>query len=187
MAVFAISPRPAILNTSTGGIHRPEPTPTPADAWSAIRRSLSAPLPEPCALARAGESMRVGRTLGDGPLYPVAGPDSLEAEAVFRIYGTFKENDRYGIKVLWVAPPTFAGKILVRGVAADGTTLAFGIGQTPELRIEWKGGASDAWVEPDGWREAGGYTWVPGPGCHQWQVDMNAGTSLIVFRADLAE
>ena len=93
----------------------------------------------------------------------------------------------FGMKVLWVAPPNFAGRVLVRGVAADGTPVRFGHSQELDFRILWRGGASDGWVEPDGWREAGGYTWVPAPGCHQWQVDTENGSRVVVFRAGLAE
>jgi hypothetical protein len=125
--------------------------------------------------------MRLGPALGDGPVYPVASPISGDT-AVFPI-SPWREAGYFGIKVLWVAPPNFAGRVLIRGVAADGTTLRFGQTPTGEMRFEWKGGASDAWVEPDGWREAGGNTWVPGPGCSQWQVDIEAGSRVVVFRA----
>jgi hypothetical protein len=127
--------------------------------------------------------MRLDQVLGGGPVYPVA---QGRPDAVYEIFSTWQEAAFYGVKVLWVAPPTFSGRVLVRGVAADGTALRFEQRQRAELRIQWKGGASDAWVEPDGWREAGGYTWVPGPGCHQWQVDTESGSVVIRFQARLA-
>jgi hypothetical protein len=92
-------------------------------------------------------------------------------------------------KVLWVVRPGFVGQVLVRGVASDGKPLSFSrdasVRPSHELRIEWRASPDDAYRESDAWREFGSYTWIPGPGCYQWQVDFDAGTTLTVFEARL--
>jgi hypothetical protein len=89
------------------------------------------------------------------------------------------------VKILWVAPAGFEGRVLIRGVSGDGGPVGFSRGSLVpegELQIEWKrGSADDAWRESDAWREMATYTWVAGPGCHQWQIDTESGSQTIVF------
>jgi hypothetical protein len=146
---------------------------TVADAWEYLRRPMFGPRPGPCEPA-AGRivSDKFAEAFGTGPVYPVFGGVD---RAVLTINPAWKQDGGWPIKTLWVARPTFAGRVLVRGVGSDGTRLRFGHHHELDVRIQWKG-------DPAGeWREGGTNTWVTAPGCYQWQVDFDAGTMITVF------
>jgi hypothetical protein len=140
------------------------------DAWEYLRRPMLAFRPPPCEPASARTlSDKFAPGAGGGPVYAVGSVDG-----VFAI-SHWKENGLFGIKVLWVAPPSFVGRVLVRGSGSDGVRVRFNFSQELDSRIEWR-------RPSDGeWRESPSSVWVPGPGCYQWQVDFDAGTRLIVF------
>ena len=117
--------------------------------------------------------------MGQGPVFPVAGADS----GPIRLAADSQEDGYYPIKTLWVAPPGFMGDVLVRGLTVpDGTPLRFSAGfaeQADVLQINWPRSKEAEW------REWASFTWVPGSGCFQWQVDTADATLTVVFEATL--
>jgi hypothetical protein len=171
VALAQYKPQDSSLGVTTGGVYS---SPAPDDPWEHLRRPLASPLPLPCEPARGrAVSAKFAPAIGPGPVYPVGGPEL----AMYGIAASTKQQGYFPIKILWVAPPTFRDRVLVRGVGSDGSQLRFSESRGSELRIDWTGHAGQDW------REWASYTWVDGPGCFQWQVDVGLGSSLVVFEA----
>jgi hypothetical protein len=121
-----------------------------------------------------------GDVLGDGPVYAVrsGGIGSLND-------GT----DWLGEKVLWVASPDFTGHAIVRGGRIDAPgEMSFDSGP-PEYEMQFDT-VNGRYVRPVGpagadWYNWATYTRVKEPGCYAYQVDRDAFSYTIVFRAVL--
>jgi hypothetical protein len=130
-------------------------------------------------------SPEFGPAFGDGPVRIVLGTDVARFQ-----FGPPPSGGAWPLNSLWVAPPGYTGRVLVRGIASSGNTLRFrervGSDLTDEIRIEWKRGTlDDSRRESDAWRQSGSYTWLFNPGCFQWQVDTLEGSDAIVFEVRL--
>lgn len=173
------------LPTPTTPPRPPTTTPTPADAWSALRQrplhlprlAPSAPCPK---LLGHAVSPDFGPVLGDGPVYPAIGSDT----------GIMPTGDFN--KVLWIIAPTYTSPALIRGHQVDGPgTLTFngGLDQStyqgdwhdaprlPDLRLMGGAGYGTPWANfPT-------YTKVPAPGCYGYQVDGLNFSYTLIFQA----
>lgn len=189
MAMLSVALSGLLLACGTAAVDRSSAGKATPDIWEALRaRPLVAPTAEAgrCPVAAARQvSPDFGPALGDGPVYPVFG-----AGSVLR-YGYGDERGGFqgawgGMKVLWVAPPDFAGPALVRGRQLDGPNeVRFGAGMEPadELRLEPNPGVVGG---PSGWTNWPSYTRVRAPGCYGYQVDTPERSYLVVFRAEPA-
>ena len=166
----------AVAACSSSPAH-PSPSPTASpDPWAAL---LARPLQLPSATNaclpadQRTVSPDFGPALGDGPLYPVGFTDGVLSVGTFPSGG-----DWLGNKVLWVAPPGFTGKALIRGARIDGQgDIAFGDSPFPN---------SDLRLEPystGGWYNWPSYTRVKSPGCYAYQVDTADFSYTITFEA----
>lgn len=147
---------------------------SPTDHWGDLRRPLAVVgNGQPCDVATGRHlSDKFAPGFGNGPAYAVGGD-----RASFVDDPTARDDrGRFPVKVLWVADGRFAGLVLVRGFAVeDGTRIQFSGPALDELRIDWRGSASEDWRE---WASA---TFVTGPGCYSWQVDTADGSDVITF------
>jgi hypothetical protein len=162
----------------------PSPTGTaPADDWAVLRQR---PLKLPAMTAQgcpvdAIHDVSGWPVLGPGPFYPVG----LAPDAVLH-YGKFPDGGPWeGDKVLWIAPPDFMGRALIRGGQLDGPNeVRFEEGANPdtEMRLD-----TTLYPQPGQWYNRPSYTRVRGsPGCYAYQVDGLDFSYTIVFRAEPA-
>jgi hypothetical protein len=159
-----------------------------SDPWAKLRRPLHIPRiapGSPCPVTSARRaSTDFGLAQGPGPIYPVGGFPTLTF-----IYPPQPEQLWYGSqwsgqKVLWIARPSYRGRVLIRGRQLDGIhNVRFGSGLDPsrEMRLRSVGGSS-----PGGWQNRPSYTRLRAPGCYAWQVDGTTFSRVIVFQAVLA-
>jgi DNA-binding CsgD family transcriptional regulator len=126
----------------------------------------------------------LGIALGGGPVYPVLDADTAIDIGRFPIGGEWLGN-----KMLWIAPPGFTGKVLIRGGRLDGDgQVGFDNGAPAflaplsELRLD----TAAAGAPPSGeWYNWATYTRMQAPGCYAYQVDGDGLSYTIVFRAVL--
>lgn len=162
-------------------------SPAVRDLLSARRLRIPTITAAECPVASARRvSPDFGPALGDGPVYPIFGT----TDGVLR-YGYGDERGGFqgewgGEKVLWVAPPGFAGPVLVRGRQLDGPNeVRFGGGLDPPGELFLDDDLAVA-PSPSGWTNWPSYTRVRAPGCYAYQIDTAEGTAVIVFRAEPA-
>jgi hypothetical protein len=164
----------------------PHPKTPPDDPWAALRRPLHLPsvaTGERCPVTPARElSPAFGRGNGNGPVYPLVDRSLPFLYPVRRSQGWYPSKWS-GQKVLWVAPPSFEGRVLVRGRRLDGRyLLRFGD------RRRWPAGELRMTFGPErlgegGWLEFGTYTRLRAAGCYAWQIDGQSFSEVVVFRA----
>jgi DNA-binding CsgD family transcriptional regulator len=126
----------------------------------------------------------LGVALGGGPVYPVLDADTAIDIGQFPIGGEWLGN-----KMLWISPPGFTGKVLIRGGRLDGDgQVGFDNGAPAfliplsELRLD----TAAAGAPPSGeWYNWATYTRMQAPGCYAYQVDGDGLSYTIVFRAVL--
>jgi hypothetical protein len=159
-----------------------------SDPWAKLRRPLHIPHIAPGSRCPVTPAHRVSTNFsaaqGPGPVYPIGGFPTLTF-----IYPPQPDQFWYGSnwsgnKVLWIARPSYRGRVLIRGRQLDGNHDArFGSGLTPsrEMRLRSVGGSS-----PGGWQNRASYTRLRAPGCYAWQVDGATFSRVIVFQAALA-
>jgi hypothetical protein len=152
----------------------------------ALRRPLNLPVLRPGAECPVSErrdlSPDFGPGLGPGPVYPIQAP-------LFRYTpgGRFPRQFPRpwgGQKVLWVASPSYAGPILIRGHQLGGRWwLGFdGAGGRPYSELRFVRATANP-GHP--WRQSPSYTRIRAPGCYAYQVDGTNFSTVIVFRAAL--
>ena len=154
---------------SVAALHRPLLLPT-------IRSGQ----PCPVTLSRHQPDPASGLIQGTGP----AGPIGLDAAGILQYEGPtstgFADKSWGGAKVLWAVDSAVSGPVLVRGRQLNGPHgLRFNDPAVTEMLL-----AANKDALPGGWRDYPGYTRLQAPGCYAYQVDTQAGSSLIVFRAE---
>jgi hypothetical protein len=159
-----------------------------SDPWAKLRRPLHIPQLAPGSPCPVTAARRVNANFsaaqGPGPVYPIGGFPTLTF-----IYPPQPDQGWYGSewsgnKVLWIARPSYRGRVLIRSRQLDGSHEArFGSGLSPsrEMRLRSGGGRS-----PGGWQNRPSYTRLRAPGCYAWQVDGTTFSRVIVFQAVLA-
>jgi hypothetical protein len=123
-----------------------------------------------------------GPALGVGPVYPVGIPHGL-LEFIYAPVKTqlWYPTDWGGEKVLWVADPSYAGPILIRGGRIDAPgRLGFGDQSMPDWKLSFPAGEA---IVKGGWRQFPSYTRLKAPGCYAYQIDGDGFQTLIVFKA----
>lgn len=159
-------------------------TPPPADQWAALRqRPLKLPtIPPGSPCPSSGGKMVApdfGLALGDGPVYPVG----FYPDGTYYYPGGTQEGGWYLLKVLWISSPDYRGPALVRGGRVDGPgELRFGEGASPESELRLDSNNSNN-KTGTGWRDWPTYTRLRTPGCYAYQVDTEASSRVLVFRA----
>lgn len=129
-------------------------------------------------------SPNFGRSIGSGPLYPVI-PDRGVLQVV-----PVSQTDLRGVaprgsyleKVLWVAPPTFHGVVIIRGLGRDRPNhvwFTYNGPITSQLRLDSVAGGHN----PSGWRGWPTTTFVAKPGCYSYQVDGSNFQQHLTFKA----
>jgi hypothetical protein len=160
------------------------------DPWAKLRRPLHIPhiAPgSPCPVTparRVSPSFGTRPAQGPGPVYPIGGFPTLTFTYPPQRYQLWYGSSWSGNKVLWIARPSYRGRVLIRGRQLDGSRDArFGSGLNPsrELRLSSVGGSSAG-----GWQNRPSYTRLRVPGCYAWQVDGTTFSRVIVFKAVLA-
>lgn len=149
------------------------PTLTPGSACTATQPSGT--------LGERGSDASQAPAFGPGPAYPGLGVEASGAMLTF----VWKPTEApysgwYGTKALWTIP-RYTGAILVRGGQLDGDSgLGFDRGPTWSNRVHrgLRLGGPEAGLHPAA-------TFVRGPGCFAYQVDVLHASYLIVFRAVL--
>lgn len=156
-----------------------------------LRRPLHLPEMEPGDRCPAPKPHPVhpsfSEALGNGPVFPILTPD--QREMVFEYppseRSVFFGSEWSGVKVLWVADPSYDGPVLVRGHQLDGPNpLGFEIGKVPFVEMQLhplRGNLARGWAN---WSST---TRVRAPGCYAYQVDGTDFSLVIVFRAVVAE
>jgi hypothetical protein len=123
--------------------------------------------------------------LGNGPVYATG----LGSSATLRIATVPAGGEWLGNYVIWIAPPDFSGKVLIRGgrIDSDGT-LGFDYAPTVPIeptsdKLEFDTATSSQGA--DGWWQWASYARMKEAGCYAFQVDTDAGTYTLVFQAEL--
>jgi hypothetical protein len=84
-------------------------------------------------------------------------------------------------KILWVAPPSVNGAILIRGRRIDGPgELRFEGTENPVKELALTAPAGET---PSRWSNWPSYTRLRAPGCYAYQIDGKDFSTTIVFQA----
>ncbi len=123
-------------------------------------------------------------SLGVGPLYPAVPPPGTLP--VVPVNGTTLEGQApkgtFVQKVLWFAPPSFEGRVLVRGAEVGGSHHVWFSWNGHVSRSLWLS-ASSGGSAPGGWRNWPSGTIVgSAAGCYAFQIDGPTFSRVIVFR-----
>jgi hypothetical protein len=163
-------------------------------AWSALRRRYRIPAVDTgraCPVSRSHARLSdFTHLLGGGPLYPsIARHGLLRPVPVSKtIFANVASPALYVDKTLWVAPPSFVGRALVRLARLDGQRGPAGFyipSRTARVRrpsgelhlVSSAGGRSQS-----GWRNWPTSTFVSRSGCFGFRVDTEHSSQEIVFR-----
>jgi hypothetical protein len=119
-----------------------------------------------------------GPAVGAGPVYALMGEMQ---EGVLRYsvsYSRSHYKDGWAqSKVLWMAKPTVAGSVVVRGRQIDGNNwIGFGKAEDPESVLQWEIGSQG------GWGSLPSEIRILAPGCYSFQADSQQGTQVISFQ-----
>lgn len=167
-----------LVVSCTPALMSPAPVPSSADPGTVPPRPLTLPAAGGTCPVTPGHKISdtTGPGLGSGPVYPVGfgttGVQQLGSQ----------DGDLFRIKVLWVADPTYAGPIRVRGARIDGTgRLEFSMdagAPSGELLLPvGTSGMQRTWPS---------YTLVSGAGCYAYQVDGRDFSVVDVFEVTAA-
>jgi hypothetical protein len=166
-----------LVATASSGAARPPP-----GSWSQLRRSLHLPVLSPgelCPVSNARPRHGLAGALGADPPFPLQFP-----QAIADLGRATPRNDaRYAYPARWLAPPRFAGRVLVRSRRLD-RPATIGFSKTAhgrrlaELKLSFAASPR--------WRTRGrAYVLVPSPGCYGFQVDGLDFSNAVVFAARL--
>ena len=186
-AAFAVA-GPLALACGAGEV----PGSSDSTPWEALRRPLRIPAHESGCLKTHGRpanslSSQFGYAfaLGHGPVYPVPATDPIyEPNAP---QGAIRAEPAapagwFGYKVLWIAPPDYEGRILVRGAR---------LGDLSELRFETDSDALatelrlSASREEERWHNWPTTSKVRHSGCYAYQIDADDFTQVLVVRVQI--
>jgi hypothetical protein len=121
---------------------------------------------------------------GEGPVrFGLAWKASDDDEATFALERVPVEGDAHRAKTPWIAVPSYAGPILVRGRALDGSSRVLRFDATgggPRERLEL---AAPRAPDPSLWSFWPSSMWVPGQGCYGVQIDTLRASEVVVFEA----
>jgi len=121
---------------------------------------------------------------GAGPVYfALAWKASSDDGAIFALNAVPHDRGARRAKTPWVSSPSFSGPVLIRGRALDanGTPLRFdATGSGPESRLQLTAPNAPSSKLWSFWPSS---MWVPGPGCYGVQIDILAGTDIVIFEA----
>lgn len=154
------------------------------DQWEGLRRPLTIPeLPADSACPRAVGTQvieGVASALGEGPVYPVG----LGANGLLSLTEGAPVDGMPYWKTLWIAAPSYAGRVLVRARQLDGDGMvrfwADGQYGLEELRLPVDGWATSPEVDPS-WRQWPSSTGAQTAGCYGYQIDGLDFTIHVVF------
>ena len=164
-----------------------------SDPWGPLRRPLTVPRIEPgtpCPVSQVDTSvnfaaMGVGQGLGRGPAYPVG----LDADGTMTLApaDNFNSREWMGQKVLWFVPSRYRGPVLIRGRQLDGAyRVRFQRGDVPALELRLAPRQSVSWSgKPRNARGNPSFTRLRAAGCYGYQVDGQAFSYVVVFRAEV--
>lgn len=175
--------------STTGGdasVHATSSTGIPGVGVAELRRPLALPSvgagqAYPVTLARHQPDPNLGVIQGTGP----GGPAGISTNGILAFVGpasatAWTDKSWGGQKVLWAVDGSLSGPVLVRGRQLDGKhEVWFNDPAVGELVLEPKSPAA-----PGGWRDYPSDTRLRAPGCYAYQVDTEAGTTVIAFRAE---
>lgn len=124
--------------------------------------------------------------LGQQPVYATG----MGSSSVLRLSPVAAGGDWLTNYVVWLGVPGFSGKVLVRGARIDGDG-AVGFDYAPLVQAQPTADhlqldTATTAVNGDGWYEWATYPRMKEPGCYAFQVDTDADSYTIVFRAELA-
>jgi hypothetical protein len=124
---------------------------------------------------------------GDGPVY-FSWSWSLVPPgdgATFSLSGVPLETPGQRAKTPWTAVPSFAGAIVVRGRAIDGSghVLHFNGGNERGANEMMTLHAPDDGATNGLWQFWASSMWIPVPGCYGIQIDTTSRTEIVVFKA----
>jgi hypothetical protein len=167
-----------------------ESPPSPdSTSWEALRRPLRIPADAsecPKTHGRPANSLSTqfgyAFALGRGPVYPVPATDPIyepnEPEGAIHAEPSSPAG-WFGYKVLWIAPPHYQGRILVRGAhVGDGLELRFEA-DTDLLATELRLSAAH---EETRWHNWPTTSKVREAGCYAYQIDTEDFTEVVVVR-----
>jgi hypothetical protein len=165
--------------------------------WAALHRPFHIPRLKagqscPRTLGRPAHDLSpdfgIANALGDRPVYPVFDLDYVYDPSSSARSGSVHFGNAgfvrgwYGIKVLWIAAPTYSGRVLVRGRRTDRRIrLRFGGGRRLplELRIPALRGSGVAGA----WHFRPSLIRIKAPGCYGFQIDGTDFSDVVLFRA----
>ena len=157
--------------------------PKPSDPWKQLRRQLHLPTlaaGEPCPVSDVRMRHGLAGVLGADPPYPLPFP-----QATLDLGRATPRNDRrWAYAGRWLAPPRFAGRVLIRSRRVDRpATVGFAKAahgrRSSELKLSF--------ARSRRWQTRGRvYLLVPSPGCYGFQVDGLDFSNTVVFQARLA-
>jgi hypothetical protein len=165
--------------------------PPAPDSWGALRRPLRIPAggsgcPKTDGRRANSLSSQFGYAfaLGHGPIYPVPATDPIyepnDPDGAIRAEPA-EPAGWFGYKVLWIAPPDYEGRILIRGAR---------LGDLSELRFEADSGPLAPELRLSSFREdARWHNWpttskVRQAGCYAYQIDADDFTEVVVVRVE---
>jgi hypothetical protein len=154
-----------------------------------LARLLSRPVrvPKGCRLATPVHLGKWGWTLGRWPLHAIMNRLRNSAHESFELEPTSdKLHGWWYAKVLWFAPKTYHGWLLLRGIGLDRSSVGFlEGGEVAHSALKLDAHATPAYPPPGQryffWTTA---TVVPRLGCYAYQVDGRTFSYSIVVQAD---
>jgi hypothetical protein len=181
---------PDLVSRATAAITPPTPTPSPTATPVPLSTILRArPLRLPTLSPGSASPVTSARTVntdiaevaGDGPVYLVTGGQAIQfpfAQSA-NSQGWAKQD-----RVWFLIHPGVGGDVLVRGHQVDGPNeVRFGEGDTPDAELVFQAPAQARLATDDTWSVFFSTMRLREPGCNAVQVDSEAASSIIVFRA----
>jgi hypothetical protein len=199
LALAALLGQQAVDAIPRVAAHLFPPTPPPSAGRAAAGIVVSTVLPAPDLRSRPlhlpalapGEACPVtqphaadpdvGQVTGDGPFYAEFDSDGTLRYAPA---AAFNSREWGGQTMIWVAPPTLAGHILLRGRQLDGPDeVRFGGGDVPAIDHLVNSPHDAAHVGNAPWLTFIDTARLEAPGCYAYQIDSAWFSTVVVFRA----
>lgn len=155
---------------------------------SMLWRPLNLPTLGPGETCPVAAALRVsnsfGLAVGDGPVFAsgLGGKAVLPFEYPPSKRSIFFGSGWGGNKVLWIASPSYAGPVLIRGEQLNGPqVVGFSLGgRLAYTNLQFPPGKQQG---DHGWRNWPTATRLQASGCYAYQVDGTTFSEVIVFRA----
>src|SRR6476620_11575850 len=131
--------RALLLLAAVAALAAAAPAGSGNDPWAKLRRPLHLPVMKSgrCAVTSA-EAVAPGISLaqGGGPVYPVDAYPTLRFSLLTKPGQAWYPSQWSGQKTMWIAPPKFTGRVLVRGHELGGINqVGFGPKRTPAAEL----------------------------------------------------